>query len=101
MKFGLTDEEFGFLTTHVLNPLRNIGCEVWIFGSRARGDFKKYSDVDLLISAPKETDIRRDLRKIKDGVEESNFPYSVDLVDLEAISENYLDQILLNRVKLS
>ncbi len=28
------------------------GCEVWLFGSLARGDWDAYSDVDLLAIAP-------------------------------------------------
>ncbi|MBE9540577.1 MAG: nucleotidyltransferase domain-containing protein [Proteobacteria bacterium] len=34
-----------------MNPLKNQGANVWIFGSRARGDHQEYSDLDLMVSA--------------------------------------------------
>ncbi len=53
--------------------------EVILFGSRARGDYKYYSDIDLAIKGLE----KKDILKIKDFVEESTVPYFVDIVRYE------------------
>ncbi len=57
--------------------------EVYLFGSRARGDNTAYSDVDIGILAKE--DISAKMTLLRMILEESNLPYKVDLVDL---SEN-------------
>ena len=47
MKFGLTAEEFSLLDELVIAPLKKHDCRVWIFGSRAREDHQKFSDIDI------------------------------------------------------
>ena len=48
MKYGLTDSELKLLTKLCVNPLQKLNAKVWIFGSRARGDYTNSSDIDLL-----------------------------------------------------
>lgn len=40
--FGLSDSDFSILKQILINPLKNEGCDVWIFGSRARGDHQNF-----------------------------------------------------------
>ena len=47
--YGLSENDF-FLIIDILKKYKEKIEWVKIFGSRARGDFKKYSDVDLAIS---------------------------------------------------
>jgi len=54
--------------------------EVYLFGSRARGDFSEFSDVDIAIYSEK--DISDKLSLLSEILEESNLPFKVDLVDL-------------------
>lgn len=61
--------------------------KVFIFGSRARGDFKRYSDIDLLIEVNPSLN-RAQIRQLKDLFEESDLPYKVDLV----LEEELLDE---------
>lgn len=63
-------------------------AQVKIFGSRARGDFKKNSDVDLAIkfSRPIQAQLAADF-------DEANFPYSADIIDLDMANENLLRNI--------
>ena len=55
--------------------------KVYLFGSRARGSNRPYSDVDIAVDS--EVDIRRDLLILRELLEESSFPYKVDLIDLK------------------
>lgn len=56
------------------------GVEIYLFGSRAKGKETSCSDVDIAI---KSSDLDpKDLAWIRFMIEESNFPYKVDLIDL-------------------
>ena len=61
---------------------------VKIFGSRARGDFKKFSDVDLAIKFSRP--IQAQLAAAFDA---TNFPYTTDIIDLATAGENLLRNI--------
>lgn len=45
MKFGLSQSEYKLIQLLVIEPLARYQAQVWIFGSRARGDFKPFSDL--------------------------------------------------------
>ena len=53
MKFGLSREHWQLVDALALEPLRKLGCEVFVYGSRARGDHRKFSDLDVLLEHPK------------------------------------------------
>ena len=59
--------------------------KVYLFGSRARGDNTPFSDVDIGLLASK--DISDKMTILREILEESNFPYKVDLVDLSSNKE--------------
>jgi len=94
MKFGLTDKERSFLEISLFTPLKSIGAKVWIFGSRARGDHKKFSDIDILFQIDKKKLPNGFLSRLKENLENSNFSYKVDLVDFDEIAKNYRENIL-------
>jgi len=54
--------------------------EVFLFGSRARGDASSYSDIDVAIGGAAPLDERLTIARFV--IEESNLPHHVDLVDL-------------------
>ncbi len=54
--------------------------EVYLFGSRARGNFSEFSDVDIAIYS--EEDISKELTLLREILEESNFPLKIDIVEL-------------------
>ena len=72
--------------------------EVYLFGSRARGDEEEGSDADLAISG-EEID-RCDLSLIREQWEYSTIPLMIDLVDLKDISSALSDQIEKEKVLL-
>ena len=94
--FGLTKNEFDELNSIAVEPLKKAGCKVWIFGSRAKGSNQKFSDVDLLFETS--TELRPGfIFKIISELEDSNFPYKVDIVNILELAASYKDDILKNR----
>ena len=57
------------------------GTPVWVFGSRATGKARRYSDLDLALEGEAEMSID-DLGALKDALSDSDLPFTVDLVDL-------------------
>jgi predicted nucleotidyltransferase len=100
MKFGLTENEYRLLIEHLVHPLRQSSARVFIFGSRANGKFKKFSDVDLLF---KETDQRvsQDLiTSIISFFEDSHFPYKIDLVNDSQLAASYRENVERDMIEL-
>ncbi len=65
----------------VLSGLRGHPARVFLFGSRARGDARRTSDIDVAI-LPEGPIPDGLLARIRDELEESLVPFAVDLVDL-------------------
>ena len=69
---GLSDEQVSMIRSFFPQS-----CEVKLFGSRVRGNFRVNSDLDVCIIS----DIARsELVKIQECFEESNLPFTVDVV---------------------
>lgn len=65
--------------------------KLYIFGSRAKGKAKKYSDIDIAIDSPElTTKIKSKLEFI---FENSTMPYEVDIVDLNNITYSFKNLI--------
>lgn len=85
MKFGL-NEEIVLAIKHVL--MRYPGVEqAKIFGSRARGDFKNTSDIDIAVYFVGELPPRLSL-----DIEEAAGIYKVDVVDMNNLHNEKLRQ---------
>ncbi len=98
--FGLTAEQFEVLRRVVLNPLlARPGTKLWIFGSRARGDYRPFSDIDLLIESSVQLPERL-LGQVREAAEECALPFKVDLVRREDLAEGYREGILRDRIAL-
>ncbi len=69
------------------------GAQVAVFGSRATGHARPFSDLDLLFIAPPRLTWaqRGDLR---DAFEASALPFSVDLVELAGLAEGMRQRVL-------
>lgn len=99
MKFGLTQNEYDYLQEELVIPLKETGANVWIFGSRARGDHKKFSDIDILVESH-DKNISSLLSNIREKFEEGNFPYKIDLLLIEDLAQSYKDSVLEDRIRL-
>jgi predicted nucleotidyltransferase len=98
-RFGLSDEAVR-LITDFLQQYSQIEKSV-IFGSRALGTFKPYSDVDIALWGSNIDDIRG---RIISGLDELPLPYTYDVISFsdivnEPLKEHILDhgQILYER----
>ncbi|WP_457622328.1 type VII toxin-antitoxin system MntA family adenylyltransferase antitoxin [Persephonella sp.] len=65
--------------------------KIILFGSRARGDFKKVSDIDIAIDLNLEF---REKRKLKEKIDKISGLYSVDLVFLPDLEKGFKEKIL-------
>lgn len=61
---------------------------VFIFGSRAEGTSRRWSDVDIGLLGPKKIDLFTILA-IKEDLQESDLPYRVDVVDFSSASKDF------------
>ena len=72
--------------------------EVFLFGSRARGDEEEGSDADLAINGTEI--VRSDLSLIREQWDYSTIPMMLDLVDLKDINSALNEQIEKEKVLL-
>lgn len=76
----------------VIAQLKNETVKIMLFGSRARGDNYPYSDVDIGILSSGRFDERK-LTLLRETIENLNFPYKVDIVNLSEISDAFKIEI--------
>ena len=58
--------------------------QAWVFGSRATGTARRYSDLDLALEGEKPVDPGV-LGNITEALSLSDLPYKVDVIDLRAV----------------
>ena len=84
MKYGLSEETY--------NKIKNIvkkysNYQFYIYGSRARGNYKANSDIDIAIMDFVE-DIEKN--KIKNEFDILDIPYTIDLIFIKDITKKEL-----------
>jgi len=89
MKFGLNDKEFSILSLIFSTHLSS--GSVIVYGSRAKRTHTDRSDIDLVIKGSAVLDDKV-LHEIVDEIDESDFPYLVDLQYYEKIKNPALLQ---------
>lgn len=99
MKFGLSPSSWEILDRIVFQPLLRSGAKVWIFGSRARGDQREYSDLDVLYRIPSPLPDGM-LSRIREALEESKLPILVDLVSEADLADSYRAGAIRERVEI-
>ena len=99
-KIALTSQQ----TTEVCDILRSVlkqtslktPVEAWVFGSRATGRERPYSDLDILISSPTPLDWRA-RADLQDAFEASNLPFRVDVVEEARLAPAIAPRVLAER----
>ena len=87
--YGLLDRDLKFIL-EAISKYPEIE-EVIIFGSRAMGNYKKGSDVDLALKGERVS--RRVVRRLSDDLEEEYpLPYFFDIVSYNDISDEAFKQ---------
>jgi predicted nucleotidyltransferase len=82
-----------------LSLLGDKECSLYLFGSRARGDFFRSSDADLAVGGLSEEEFYRFKWELEEALEESFIPFPVDLVRLEEAPEKLREVILREGVR--
>ncbi|MBK7963800.1 MAG: nucleotidyltransferase domain-containing protein [Bdellovibrionales bacterium] len=94
MKFGLSDEQYSILNELLIKPLKTKNASVYVFGSRARGSYHPYSDIDILfIDDQKNPVSQSEIAKINEDLEESRLEIKVDIVRSEDLAKSYADSV--------
>ena len=64
------------------------GCEVRAFGSRVNGSADSHSDIDLAVIAPGKMKLTTKTL-LNEAFEESDLPFRVDIIDYNAVSDEF------------
>ena len=101
MIYGMTDEQFALLEKLVISELKRKNLRVFIFGSRVTGTHHSHSDVDLLFKTDNSIKLPPGfLSGIKEAIEESRFPFLVDLVADDDLASSYKNSVFSNMIEL-
>ncbi len=98
--FGLDDRHLDFVLSVLKRNISDVDAKFYIFGSRAKGTNKKYSDIDIAIDLNGKKLDTSILGKILIEFQDSTLPYEVDVVDLNSIDEKFRNLIKKDLVLL-
>ena len=73
--------------------------QAWVFGSRATGRARRYSDLDLAIDAGRQLTLD-EIARLTEAFSDSDLPYKVDLVDWHNINDRWRQTIGAELVSL-
>jgi uncharacterized protein len=68
------------------------GAQVVVFGSRATGKARPFSDLDLLVQRPARLTLDQ-LARLRDAFEASTLPFRVDVVEADALAPSYAERV--------
>ncbi|MBI4812213.1 nucleotidyltransferase domain-containing protein [Candidatus Falkowbacteria bacterium] len=71
------------------------GVKVFIFGSAAES--KNFNDVDIAIMSKRKVDELK-LSLIREDLENSTFPYKVDIIDLNKTERKFREKVLKGEI---
>jgi predicted nucleotidyltransferase len=87
------------MVLHILDAHLPHGTQIWVFGSRATGRARRYSDLDLTIDAGRRLSLD-ELAELTEAFSDSDLPYKVDLIDWHNIDARWRHTVLAERVAL-
>ena len=93
---GVSDQDWNFIFKQ-LGRILEPNSHVFIFGSRFRGNQRRYSDLDLAIDqgVPIKSD---QLNALEECFSESDLTYKIDLTDMQKIEKDFQKHIRENSV---
>lgn len=98
--YGLKIEELEEIKSLIQKYFSKIDdCKVYLFGSRANGLHKPFSDIDLAIKSNSKK-LSSQISLFLEGWEQSKIPYKVDISDWKELFKPYLPQINKEKILL-
>jgi uncharacterized protein len=88
-----TQEVRRILTSVLATP------QAWIFGSRATGRARPYSDLDILIATSEQLTWRH-RADLLDAFEASDLPFRVDIVEESRLAPGMVERVMAERLPL-
>jgi predicted nucleotidyltransferase len=76
------------------------GATAWVFGSRATGRARRYSDLDLAVDAGRPLTLDETAR-LSEAFRDSDLPYRVDLADWQSIDDHFRQVVAADRTPLA
>lgn len=84
----------------ILDAHLSADAKVWVFGSRATGRARRYSDLDLAIDAGRPLTLD-EFAILRESFSDSDLPYRVDIIDWTAIDDAFRRLISTERRPLN
>ncbi len=84
----LTSSHIALIKKIIFSKLDPEVYSAFIFGSRASGEAARFSDIDIGIEGKDELSSIAKV-ELEEAFEESDLPYSVDVVDFSIVRENF------------
>jgi len=94
--YGLDKNSWAILNEIAINPLHQHNAELWVFGSRAIGKHKQFSDLDILVVTKRNLPEFL-LSNIRSALEESDLPIKIDLVLNQELADSYRKNVDLQK----
>ena len=96
MRFGLNEKNISLILNEIKSNLGStVNPNIYIYGSRVKGNFREFSDIDLLLKA----DSYDERALLHLDFSELNIPYKVDFVLDKDLFEGYRDEIEGHMIK--
>ena len=96
------EEQHLKIVKEVLADLLPDNTKVWIFGSRVTGKAKKFSDLDIALDLGSNKKICLALfADLKEAFDKSDLPWTVDIVDMNSISDEFKSIIDSQKIAFS
>lgn len=76
----------------VFDSLSGTSARVYLVGSCASGDYKRHSDIDIVIDLLQPTS-KVSISEIRSMLEQSDIPFFVDVFDFHQLDEHYRAEI--------
>ena len=80
------------LIIKIIRQHLSANVDIFFFGSRVNGSFRKESDIDVLLKGIAPIDLGI-LSLVKEELEESDIPFKVDILDYHRCSKKMLKNI--------
>jgi predicted nucleotidyltransferase len=92
-------DEHAAIVRAILRAHLPAGAQAFVFGSRAHGGARRYSDLDLALTwdQPLGLDL---IGGIAEALSESDLPYKVDVVDLATVDPGFRARIMRDAVPM-